>query len=113
MLKLQQHECTMRGARAYLDSVLEFYRKLDTRLTLLARTVHSTCFESALIKIQGFRGEDLTTTEKRNVRSLLIGGTDVVEIDIASHNIVQRVLKHFCTSKTKKMSDYIDTRYLI
>lgn len=112
-LKLQKHECTMRGARTYLDSVLESHRKLDTRLTPLARILHSTCFESALIKIQDFREEILTMTKKRNVGSLWIGRANVVEVNIASDSIARRGLKHLCTSMTTKIFDYTDTRYLI
>lgn len=100
-------------ARSALDFALYFYDKLDMPLTSLAKLVHSSMFESAVIKIQDFHKKDLSTKNKRDVWPLLIERAVEVEADIPSDGSVQRALKCLYTTTTTKRSDYMDTGYLI
>lgn len=72
VLKLQLNNCTLRHARAYLDSVLDVYPTLEARLCLDARIVHTPIFEHAILMIQDEREEDLVASERRAVKCLLL-----------------------------------------
>lgn len=117
VLKLQTHNCTLRQARAYLDSVLDVYPTLDARLNPDARIVHSPVFESAVLKIQDKREEELTTSEKRVVKSLRIDVDDIVTssngTEFGDESIVERAMKRLRTTATLQKSNYLDTRFLV
>lgn len=65
-----------------------------------------------MIKIQKYREVDLTTLEKRVVRTLLVERADGADVNTASDGIVERALKRIRTSMTAKKSECMYKMYL-
>lgn len=65
------------------------------------------------MKIQDFCEQERASTEKREVRLLLIEGVDELEVDIASDSTAQRDLKSLYTITTINKSDSMHTKYPI
>lgn len=61
VLKLQLHSCTIRKARAYVESVLDVFSTVEARLNQSSRIVHSPNYESAVVKIYNAMEQDLTS----------------------------------------------------
>lgn len=112
-LKRQQLTWIMWKARAYPDFVLDFYPILRRALCRVHKLCKVCFFESAVNKIRDFREEDLTETEKQEMRSLLIEEVDGVKVDTASDSIVERALKRLHTTTTTKTSGHMNKRYLV
>lgn len=81
LLKLQLHACTIRQARAYFESVSGVFPTVETRLNQSARIVNAPVFQSAVVKIQDTREQDLTTSENCTVRGLLLEQSAPPETD--------------------------------
>lgn len=93
--------------------MLDVFPDVDARLNQLARIKHSSVLESAVMKIQDAREQDLTTTENRAVLGPLLEQSAALETDPVSDCIVEQVIKRLRASVKTAKFEYLDTHYLL
>lgn len=92
VLKLQLHLCTIQEKCLYSDSVYDILPTVNARLNQPTRVVYRPVHESALVLIRIAREREITTSEKRAVRNLLLEQVVATETDTKSDSVDKQVM---------------------
>ena len=109
---LQRSNVSCSDVRALFDGVISEYLCTEARLSQTGNIVHSSYFESGVVKIQEGRVSELTTKENQAVRKLRQASSFVnVALDDGSCSFAERLLKR---RKSESSTDtFVDTRFLL
>lgn len=92
---------------------MDVYLTLEARLEPRARVVHSTLFESALVKIKDQKKGEINISEKRAVRPLLISTVSTPQQEKLKYSIIERALNRLRAEISQNHTPYLDTRLLL
>ena len=112
---LQSNTIPFYKVHILFDSIIQEYPELSEKLSPEARIVLNLEFESALVKLQSGRSDDLSTCEKFAARILLKPESGEVEVESDNDtglSFADRVLQKARLDSLNKCK-YIDTRFLL
>lgn len=112
--ELQRSNISLAEARVLFDGVIEKYPNSKRRLGPDSNIIENKRFESAIVKIQQNREEELTLAEKRAVAHLKKEeGQSSSEVPQESLSFAQRLLKKRRVDNQKSSDGYVDMRFIL
>lgn len=109
---LQEESTSIGDARALFDAVMEKFPESTRRLSSSASIVHSTFFESAIVKIQRDNAATLSREESCTVSKLWVQDSRKVSDVDEGLSFAQRALKRQKVVETGVDGHYMDTRFI-